>query len=92
MEEEDGDEDGVVIVVVVGMKEEMEERKMVELVVEMEGRVEKMAGQWEDKGLGGLLFRWLLAGRRKKKKMKEKERKGGGYIRENDYYNIAIGI
>ena len=66
VEREEEEEDGEVVII--GMEEEMEERKMVELVVEMEGRVEKMAGQWEGKGLGGLLFRWLLAGRRKKKK------------------------
>ena len=39
MEEEDGIVDGVMVVVVVGMVEEMEEKKVEELVVEMEGRV-----------------------------------------------------
>ena len=33
------------VVVVVGMKEEMEEKEVEEFVVEMEGRVKKMAGQ-----------------------------------------------
>ena len=40
MEEEDGGEDGVVVVVVVGMEKEMKERKvekLVEMVVELEG-------------------------------------------------------
>ena len=46
---------GEVVIVVVGMMEEMEERKVVELVVEKMKEVEKMAGQREGKGLGGLL-------------------------------------
>ena len=79
------------MVVVVGMEEEVEERLVEELVAEMKGRV---AGQ-------GGSSRWLwgchslaamLAGKRRKgKRMNEREgKKGGGYIRENDYYHIAI--
>ena len=72
------------VVVVVGMEEEMEEKKVEELV-EMKGRV---AGQ-------GGSSRWLwgchslaamLAGKRRKgKRMNEREgKKGGVYIRGND--------
>ena len=70
------------IVGVVGMEEEMEEKKMVELVVELEGR----GGAWPAKGSTMVVIRWLLETKKKKEKeMKEKERKGGGYIRENNY-------
>ena len=50
-EEEDGGVVGVMVVVVVGMEERMVE----ELVVEKMEEVERMAGQRESKGLGGLL-------------------------------------
>ena len=72
----DKDEGGEVVVVV-RMEEEMEERKVVELVVEKMEEVERMAGKREGKGLGGLLdayWKW-----RRKEKMKERE-EGDVYI------------
>ena len=63
------------VVVVVGIEEEMEEKKMVELVVEMEGR----GGAWLAKG-GSKMALWLLpfAGNKEGEEeiMKERERNG----------------
>ena len=63
---------------VVGMVEEMEEKKVEELVVEMEGRVEKMAGQWEGKGRLMVLPSFSVVGGKKMKEKNERERKGSG--------------
>ena len=74
-EEDEGGE----VVVVVRMEEEMEERKVVELVVEKMKEVEKMAGQREGKGLGGLLdacWKW-----RRKEKNERERRRGCVYIK-----------
>ena len=60
-EEEEGGE----IVIVVGMEEEMEERMVVEKLVEKEEWVERMAGQRKGKGL--FLGCRTFAGRRKRK-------------------------
>ena len=76
-EEEDGG-GGVVVVVVVGMEEEMEEKEVVVLVVEMEGRVEKMAGQGKHHGCHSL----AAGNKEEERKGNEREgKKGGGYIR-----------
>ena len=62
-----------VIVVVVGMVEEMEERKVKKLVVE---EMKRVAGQGGRLGgwLGAVVYSW-----RRKKKMKGRERKVGVY-------------
>ena len=65
MEEEDGIVDGVMVVVVVGMEEEMEEEEVEKLVVEMEGKVVEnggwMAGQRGHHGCGFVLC-WKKGG------------------------------
>ena len=78
--EKEEEEGGEVVVVVVGMEEEMEERMVVEKLVEKEW-VERMAGQRKGKGL------FLGAGRlleeeRGKKNERERRKVGVLYIRE----------
>jgi len=77
-EEEEGGEYGVVVVVVVGMEEEMEGRMVVEFVVEMEGRG---GASWLAKEAAmaqvGLLF--SFSGNKEEERMNnERERRSGG--------------
>ena len=72
---------GVIVVVVVGMEEEMEERMVEELVVaEM---VVGMKGGWPKEGMAHcniLGCCWLAGNEEGKEKMKERERKVDVYI------------
>ena len=75
------EEDGVVVVVVVGMEEEMEGRMVEEMEVERSGVggwcLAGQEGAWAVFAVGGLLE--MEEGR---KEMKERGRNGGSYIKE----------
>ena len=67
-EEEDGG-GGVVVVVVVEMKEEMEEKRMVELVVEMEVEKWRMGGQRREHAVFALCHSLAVATKKKKEEI-----------------------
>jgi len=79
-EEEDGG-GGVVVVVVVEMKEEMEEKRMVELVVEMEVEKWRMGGQRREHGcFCSLPFVGCCNKEEERRNMKEREERKVGVV------------
>jgi len=71
---------GVMVVVVVGMEEEMEGRMVVELVEMVGGNGGESGRPWEGKGVFLLLPFVGCWWRRKKKEKNERERKKWGWL------------